>query len=347
MCGAGLRFEYNIVNSHLLSRHQMNFLEYKRRVAAGEWQKTEENEEGKESSEPDTTLTMVEVTPLAPTAFEGLSADDTGSSEEVEKQQQVAVQCQLCGKTLTLVALHSHLEWAHAMRLNESTGELEDIASPSTAAAGQARVVRRQRYEARHFLVAETPGNNGSDGENECEAVEAVTVLNREQEEEVAGFLSNGWSHTEEREEFDSSAVEQEANEDDGGMEGSYLPPDGGLEADILEACESGQELSAEYSDDPDAMCHQVCEMCGAEALVLRNHTRAAHGLNIAQYRELYPAFKFSSQVHHRENCLKNSRSKLKAGNCYELKRTGYPVLFSNKINGVEKDDDLLFCLKI
>jgi hypothetical protein len=183
----------------------------------------------------------------------------------------------MCGQQLTLPALHTHLEQSHAMRLNESTGELEDLvppAPPPPAAAAFAASLEAWQAQ-QHFLLAAAAGqahqrflDGGEDADHQSAAFEAA----------------NGWDHSDEHRLASAANVS-----------------DNDLVEDSTGAVEhNGQDANVEYSDDPDAMCQQVCEICGAEALVLRNHTRSVHGLSIAQYRELYPAFKFSSQIHHR-----------------------------------------------
>jgi hypothetical protein len=275
MCGAGLRFEYNIVNAHLLSRHQMNFLEYKRRVAAGDWPADEEEQHPAATEEHIIPLSP----PLSPPAAIEPSFPPPSSEnpQNEENGESLSVQCQLCSsEQLTLAALHAHLAVSHAMRLNESTGELEDL-------PGQERAVpRRQRYEARHFLLAHDENDQCGDSDDERGEREGEAKA-------TAAFMSNGWNHEHENRDgfvVIPNGLEDQENDGDGALNGPETTEE--------------DAAGAEYSDDPDAMCHQICEMCGAEALVLRNHTRSAHGLNIAQYRELYPAFKFASQVHHR-----------------------------------------------
>ena len=222
----------------------------------------------------------------------GTASDDEEAEEAGEEQPPPGtVQCQLCGNQLTLPALHAHLEQSHAMRLNETTGELEDLVERGPPAmlhvnggisdknlVWQAHhSLRQQQFEPprQHFLLA------GSGlGHEEDEGFGAAAI--------AGSAMQNGWHLAEEGE---AAGAENRAAAAD--------PADHNHIAEGS-AASIEEEANVEYSDDPDAMCQQVCEMCGAEALVLRNHTRSAHGLNIAQYRELYPAFKFSSQVHHR-----------------------------------------------
>ena len=325
ICGAGLRFEYNIVNSHLLNKHQMNFLEYKRRVAGGEWREQQDKEdEAVVSSQPDTTLAEVEEEqqqPAPPAVAimpclenEDSSPEETAQAGSGEEQQLHTVQCQLCGKQLTLPALHTHLELSHAMRLNESTGELEDLVEIPPALSGgtdtwQARARRRQRYEAQHFLLAgNTTMENVDEDSDTVRQLGGLLAAGEPDHDELVQqattFLSNGWHPLENGLPGgggESTETREAENDEDGEAVSAYELHNNGLESSANGGEEGGQESAVEYSDDPDAMCQQVCEICGEEALVLRNHTRSVHGLNIAQYRELYPAFKFSSQVHHRQ----------------------------------------------